>query len=479
MIRTQLILTCSCARILTVMAVALTQLCLQAKTQISAKPVKAVQPLTGGGALLQTQKLTGSEATSNDYFGYSVALSSDGTTALVGSWGNQAAYVFTLVDGNWTQQQKLTASDGGLNDDFGQYVALSGDGNTALIGAIYRNHQTGAAYVYNRSGTTWTLQQELAPANNGADGFGNSVALSGDGNTALVGSPLDNSSKGAAYVFTRNGTTWTQQQFLIAPDGQTGAQFGGAVALSSDGTTALIGGWGTAVTVAAQGSAYLFTRSANSWTQQQELTASDPETDAQFGTALALSGDGKTALVGAQGQTFTQPNQGAAYLFTAASGWAQQQELTATGGMGDDFFGRSVALSSDGGTALIGDAARTITQSNQGTATLYTAASGWAQQQELTASDAGSDDYFGESVAMSADASSVLVGAAGNNSNTGAAYVFTAASTAVIAVGGVGSPSQFQSASLAAYQLAGGTAGGAGHITLSNGGLVVDSRDRT
>ncbi|MCU0658545.1 MAG: hypothetical protein MUF64_25795, partial [Polyangiaceae bacterium] len=155
---------------------------------------------------------------SGDVFGWSVALSSDGNTALIGASEesdggtvlNGAAYVFTRTSGVWTQQQKILASDKANNDNFGWSVALSSDGNTALIGAAREDDgpsNSGAAYVFTRTASVWTQQQKILAADKASgDVFGNSVALSSDGNTALIGAPLEDdgaaTDNGAAYVFT-------------------------------------------------------------------------------------------------------------------------------------------------------------------------------------------------------------------------------------------------------------------------------------
>ena len=390
----------------------------------------------------QQAKLTASDGTSHDFFGVSVALSSDGNTALVGARaknsGQGAAYVFTRSSGSWTQQQELTASDGAAFDFFGTSVALSSDGNTALVGArtktVGGNSAQGAAYVFTRSSGSWTQQQELTASDGAAnDAFGASVALSSDGNTALVGAygktVGGNSFQGAAYVFTRLSGSWTQQQELTASDGAANDAFGFSVALSSDGNTALVGAYVKTVGGNSfQGAAYVFTRLSGSWTQQQELTASDGATFDLFGSSVALSSDGNTALVGAVSKTIGGNSaQGAAYVFTRSSGsWTQQQELTASDGAVSDTFGSSVALSSDGNTALVGASNKTVGgNSAQGAAYVFTRSSGsWTQQQELTASDGATGDLFGVSVALSSDGNTALVGAYEKNSAQGAAYVF-------------------------------------------------------
>jgi hypothetical protein len=218
-----------------------------------------------GSSWSRQQELIAADGTDNDYFGISVTLSSDGSTALIAadeaSNTPGAAYVFVRSGSSWSQQQKLTASDRGSGDDFGASMALSSDGSTALIGA---SGQYGEAYVFVRSGSSWSQQQELTTTDDaGFDLFGSSVALSSDGNTALIGAPLHpvagNVHGGAAYVFVRNGSSWSQQQQLIAFDSASNNQFGTSVALSSGGSTALVGDPEHTVDGNAfQGAAYVF-----------------------------------------------------------------------------------------------------------------------------------------------------------------------------------------------------------------------------
>ncbi|MBN1976554.1 MAG: FG-GAP repeat protein, partial [Anaerolineae bacterium] len=219
----------------------------------------------------------------------------------------------------WTEQAKLTASDGAAEDHFGNSVALSG--NTALVGAPYdevgANYAQGSAYVFTRSGAAWTQQVKLTASDGAAsEQFGASVALAGD--TALVGAYGDgvgaNDGQGSAYVFTRSGTAWAQQAKLTASDGAEWDQFGISVALSGDADTALVGAYYDGVGANdGQGSAYVFTRSGTTWTQQAHLTAADGATNDHFGDSAALSGD--TALVGAfSDDVGANVDQGSAYF---------------------------------------------------------------------------------------------------------------------------------------------------------------------
>jgi hypothetical protein len=334
---------------------------------------------------------------------------------------------------------KLVADDGASDDSFGNSVALSADGNTVLVGSIYVNASQGVAYIFVRSGDVWVQQAKLIASDGAAgDYFGYSVALSADGNTALVGANYDNVGanqyQGSAYVFTRSGTTWVQQAALTANDGEAGDNFGWSVALSSDGNTALVGAPTDKVGMnLEQGSAYVFTRSDTIWTQQAALTANDGEAFDFSGWSVALSADGNTALVGAPtDKVDTNLEQGAAYIFVrSGTTWTEQAKLIASDGAADDYFGDSVALSADGNTTLVGASGNDVgTNQNQGSVYIFMRTSTvWTEQAALLASDGAALDNFGYSVALSGDGLVALIGAVyddvGANINQGSAYLFS------------------------------------------------------
>jgi hypothetical protein len=353
--------------------------------------------------------LTASDPGDGDSFGISVAISGD--TAIVGSPFDDAvghrsgsAYVFTRSGTAWTQQTKLNAADAAGGELFGVSVALSSD--TAIIGA---SGGSGSAYVFTRSGTTWTQQAKLTAADAaGGDGFGNFVALSGD--TTIVGAYVDDgaggSDQGSAYVFTRSGTTWTQQAKLTAEDGAARDRFGCSVAI--DGATAIVGAYADDDAGSGSGSAYVFTRSGTTWTQQTKLTAADAAASNSFGFSVAFSGD--TAIVGAQsGYNDAGSYSGSAYVFThSGTTWTQQAKLTAADGAAGDRFGASVALSGD--TAIVGAWQDDDAGSYSGSAYVFSRlGTTWTQQAKLTAADAAPFDWFGGSVAIDGD--TAIVGA--------------------------------------------------------------------
>ncbi|MBS0196292.1 MAG: hypothetical protein JSR77_05995 [Planctomycetes bacterium] len=374
------------------------------------------------------------DSASGLFFGYSVALSGD--TAVVGasSMGivNQgSAFVFTRSGTTWTQQALLTATDGASGDGFGSSVALSGD--TAVAGAPYddvgANFDQGSAWVFSRVGSTWIGPDLKLLASDGAalDVFGYSAAVSGD--TAIVGARTDDVGasvdQGSAYVFTRSGTTWTQQAQLTATGGAAGDQFGYSVALSGD--TAIVGAWTDDVGANGnQGSAYIFTRSGSTWTQQAQLTATGGVGGDQFGVSVALSGD--TAIVGAfNDDVGASTDQGSAFVFVrSGTTWTQQAQLIAAGGAAGDNFGVGVALSGD--TAIVGAFSDDVgANGDQGSAFVFTrSGTTWTQQAQLTSTGGAAGDRFGYSVALSGD--TAITGAFNNdvgaNPNQGAAYVF-------------------------------------------------------
>jgi hypothetical protein len=300
----------------------------------------------------------------------------------------------------WTEQQKLLG-DPVASAQFGCSVALSGD--TVVVGA-FNEAVGGAAYVFVRSGTTWSLEQKLTASNATiADRFGYSVAVSGE--TVVVGAYQAGSGaneNGAAYVFVRNGTTWTEQQMLQGSDSEESSEFASSVSLSGD--TALIGSHGKGV----GGAAYVFVRSGTTWTERQQLTASDPALGEQFGWSVALSGE--TALIGAPRDDHPSLFEtGAAYVFVRnGSNWTEQQKLTASNPESADYFGQAVALS--GNLAIIG----APNKDPDGAAYLFVrSGTTWSEEEQPGPSDPENAGLFGGSAAISG--STALVGAEQSN----------------------------------------------------------------
>jgi hypothetical protein len=311
-----------------------------------------------GGTWTQQAKLVPADVAANDWFGYAVAV--DGDTVVVGAYKDDAkgadsgsAYVFVRTGGTWTQQAKLLASDGTAYDYFGTAVAV--DAGTVVVGANCDDNDkgpdSGSAYVFVRTGGTWTQQAKLVPADGAAsDYFGYAVAV--DAGTVVVGAYGDDdkgSDSGSAYVFVRTGGTWTQQAKLLAADGDAGDRFGDAVAV--DAGTVVVGASYDDDKGPYSGSVYVFTRTGGTWTQQAKLTAADGAAYDRFGYAVAVDGD--TIVVGAYQDDDKGTNSGSAYVFTRTGAtWTQQAKLVPADGAANDNFGRAVAV--DGDTIVVG-----------------------------------------------------------------------------------------------------------------------------
>ena len=368
-------------------------------------------------------RLVAPSPVASDAFGTSVGVSGD--TVVVGAPQDfksgslpGAAYVFVRNGNAWDLQQTLTAPVAAGADGFGIAVAISGD--TVVAGAPKANSGAGAAYVFTRTGTVWGLEQAISPAELAADdGFGRSVAL--DRDTVVVSASRDESlapSPGAAYVFVRSGSSWTQEQKLTGSDEGASDSFGRSVAISRD--TVLVGASGKSGN---RGAGYLFARSAGTWTEQQKLTASDEASLWFVGRSVALVGD--TALLGAFG---ADDFRGAAYGFVrSGTTWTQEVKLTDLAAPPAGKLGSSVALSwarSLAGANL--DATRTQLQ---GVAVLHSRQGGvWTEKRRLAAPTQNDiNAVLGEATAMS---NGILVaGAPGDSSaalRAGAAFVFDA-----------------------------------------------------
>lgn len=387
----------------------------------------------------EQQKIVASDGTSNEEFGWDMSMSKEGNTIVIGAdaedlnefnLNHGAAYVYTRSGGTWSEIQKIVADDRQPSDNFGHAVAISGDGNTIIAGAPnedsgFTNAQ-GAAYVFTNDGSpTWTQQQKILldlPSDD--DNFGWSIALSDDGDIAVISALRDDSgasNAGAVYVYNRSGSTYTLDQQLISSVISGGDFFGRSVAISRDGTTIVVGASGVAPSSA--GAAYVFTNDGSpTWTEKQKIVGSDTAGGDNFGWDVAVSDDGTTIIVGAQSQGGT--SAGAAYVFTGdGNTWTQEQKITASDAGGSDFFGRSVAISDNGNAAVVG--AFLEGTGDDGQAYIFTRSAGvWSEKQIIVGSDTANGDRFGYSAAMSGNGFTAAVGAYLENSSQGAAYIF-------------------------------------------------------
>ncbi|MGB2868590.1 MAG: T9SS type A sorting domain-containing protein [Bacteroidota bacterium] len=379
----------------------------------------------------QGTKLVGTGAVGYALQGQSVSLSSDGNTAISGgdfdNTGIGAAWVWTRSGGVWTQQGgKLVGTGGVYESHQGWSVSLSSDGNTAIVGGYVDNSYAGAAWVWTRSGGVWTQQggKLVGTGAVGAAQQGWSVSISPDGNTAIIGGYTDNSNAGAAWVWTRSGGVWTQQGSKLVGTGAVGgaSHQGTGVSISSDGNTAIVGGNNDNSGV---GAAWVWTRSGGVWTQQGNKLVGTGGVEGVIsqGWSVSLSSDGNTAIVGAYGDNNAV---GAAWVWTRSGGvWTQQgSKLVGTDGVSFPIYqGYSVSISSHGDTALVGGF---NDNHGIGAAWVWTRSGGaWAQQgSKLLGTGAVGNAWQGWSVALSSDGKTAIVGGDYDDSYQGAAWIY-------------------------------------------------------
>jgi hypothetical protein len=383
----------------------------------------ASQATSAEPLFVQEAKMAPFDAEPFDQFGFAVALSGD--TTVVGapySGGTSgdlgSAHVFVRSGTSWPQQQRLLPPVGASGDNFANAVAVSGD--TLVVGMASNDDlgvNAGAAYVFVRAGTSWSLQQRLTASDaSPSASFGWDVSIFGD--TVVVAAVRDATDRSALYVFTRSGTIWSEQQKLVTSDGSPGDYGFARVAVSDN--TVVLGTPPTPGSGSSAGSAYVFERSGTVWSERQKLQASDAASVAGFGYSVSVSGD--TIAVGAA------DDPGSAYVFVRnGTSWSELQKLVASDSKPQSGFGSSVSVS--GGTLVVG-ARRDSNQrgSRAGAAYVFVrSGSNWTERQKLVALDQADPlgDQFGEAVAVSGDR--VVVGAwsdAESGFVAGAAYAF-------------------------------------------------------
>ena len=299
---------------------------------------------------IQVAKLTANDEASSDGFGWGVSIS--GNYAIVGSrWDDDngensgSAYIYERIDGIWTQTEKLTASDGAADDDFGFSVSISG--NNAIVGAQSdddNGENSGSAYIFERSDGTWPQTAKLTASDGGIrNSFGIGVSISD--NYAIVGAYLDDDNgfnSGSAYIFERNDDVWTQVKKLIPSDGAAYDYFGYGVSISGD--NAVVGAYGDDGNEENSGSAYIFERINSTWTLVSKLSVNDQTADSYFGTNVSISGN--FIILGAYGDDDNGDYSGSAYLFERIGDtWTQVDKITPSDGAAHDNFGYRVSVS--------------------------------------------------------------------------------------------------------------------------------------
>ena len=404
-----------------------------------------------------------SNSDTDDQFGSAVALSEDGNILAIGApeedgdeANSGAVYLFAKSEGIWRQTAYLKASIPVKDDAFGSAVALSKDGTILAIGAPFENgseSNSGAVYLFTESEGNWS-QTEYLKANQPGfdDNFGSSVALSDQGSILAIGAPFedaDESNSGAVYLFTAD-QNWAQTDYVKASSPGDDDNFGRVVALSENNSTLAVGAPNEDTDESNSGAVYLFTKTDNSWSQVDYIKAQQPNSSDNFGSALALSEDASVLAVGAPNEDSELANSGAAYLFTELDeSWSQSAYIKASNVGYEDQFGSSVSLNADAtilAVSAVGeDSAATSVNGEQNNnaessagAVYVFAGDQWDQTAYIKASNTGEDDNFGRAISLSADGSTLAVGASdedsgstgvngddnGDASNSGALYLY-------------------------------------------------------
>lgn len=467
----------------------------------------------------------------NDQFGYASALSDDGLYLVVGAtnedsadegingsqnadfnqytFNSGAAYVYFFDGTNWLQQAYIKASNVYLGNAFGTSIAINEDGSRIAIGSPFENSDatgingddaninrtnSGAVYVFTRSGATWNQEAYIKASNPGVgDEFGNNVSISNNGTKIVVGAHHERSNAtgvngdqtnnafiraGAAYVFSRAGSTWSQEAYLKASNTNSSDFFGEKVSIDGDGSTIAIAaidesssatgvnGDDTDNSLNDSGAIYIFSRSGTNWSQEAYIKASNANVNDNFGASVSISDNGNRVLVGATGEDSSSSgvnldetdnslsNSGAVYLFDkSGTTWSQTAYIKASNPDSGDEFGSNVAISGSGTTLMISSIEESsdtagINNGNQnhnyfsdaGAVYIFNEVNGlfWQQTDYIKASNTNVEDQFGFSVSLNSDGTRLSVGANledsdatgingdlenNANSNSGAVYI--------------------------------------------------------
>jgi MYXO-CTERM domain-containing protein len=378
------------------------------------------QPLTAAGTELA--KLLPTNGLADQRIGHAVDV--DGTYAVLGTQSANGGGVrpFSKSGTSWTQQQTILPQDPHTSRNFGVSVGISG--STVIVGApsnVNSGPNYNAAYIFVRNGTTYTQQAKIVPVDvtNPAERFGASVAI--DGDTVAIGNPAQGT--GSVYLFGRNGTAWSQLRKLVPSAAGADDLFGTAVAL--EGGTVVVGAPQHDGKAGNAGAVYVFTGSGTNWSEQARLHGNETDAADKLGGSVAFSNG--TLIAGAEFAGVPGATGGAWVFRRSGTTWAQEAMLVASDPAGNDHFGISVALEDN--LALVGSYWDDDQGQQSGSAYLYTRRqSTWTQRHKLTASDAALDWRFGISAALSGNRA--IIGASFDSQNahwSGAAYEFAVA----------------------------------------------------
>lgn len=394
------------------------------------------------------ERIVATDGATRDRFGYSLDITSDGRTMLVGSYldsnsnGKMAGgvYVFRRDQDGWHQSAKLTADDGDRHDSFGSTVSISDTGTTALVGAIAEEDpngpEGGATYVFEKENQEWHQQHKLSAPVDTFDQFSRSQILTSHGDTAYVGAPFgedsNRTSAGAIFEYSRGPDGWNLVN--TRPNGNSSlGSFGHAMDVSKGGEILIVSSG--VVSDSEPGGVHVFEKSGEKWERQATLTASDGDPRDYFGETITVSDDGQIVLVGASNDADPNGQQGGSvYLFENRDGeWHQAQKLTPADPGKRERFGLSLAMTTDPEAILIGAPGESDDTGEQSRICVFKRnGDHWQQDSVIPAPQENPTDYFGARIAIAEEAGLAAVSAPeadGNKQSSGAVYVFDLAET--------------------------------------------------
>ena len=407
------------------------------------------------GSITESQKFT-SDAAQDDYLGGqyqepALAMNKAGDYYVVGAnrnddagSGSGSAYVFNKSGSSWSEQAKLVASDAIILDGFGGSTDISSDNNYVAIGAPQEQLavDAGAVYIYARTGSSWSQQAKLEASDEVSVDYeggrlGIDVGLDGTGTYCVAGAYLNgypSAETGAAYIFKRTGSSWSEEAKLIPSDAEANDRIGISVDISGDSLYAAVGAVYEDTSATNAGSIYIFSRSGTSWSQQAKLNDSNAiagQAGWNLGQAVSLSDDGQYLVAGAPG---TGVYQGSAYVYKrTGTSWALQQKIDPPSAEGYDVIGKNVDINSDGSVIVIAASGDDdVAADGSGAVYVYQRdGTSWSYERKITASDGAAGDRFGGTVAISGDGFDIAAAApyqdhATYGTNCGSVYIYEA-----------------------------------------------------
>jgi type IV secretory pathway ATPase VirB11/archaellum biosynthesis ATPase len=306
---------------------------------------------------------------SADYFGISVAIDATGDRVVIGAYRENtgatdagSAYIYSRSGTVWTLEREINNPSPVASDFFGFSVSINGTGDRVIIGAYQEDTgavNAGSAYIYSRSGTTWTLEQEINnPSPVATDWFGTSVCINSTGDRVIIGADATNTgalNAGSAYIYSRSGTVWTLEQAIHNPSPMADDYFGWAVSINSTGDRVIIGAYNEDTGATDAGSVYIYSRSGTVWTLEQEINNPSPMADDYFGDSVSINSTGDRVIIGADGEDTGASAAGSAYIYSrSGTTWTLEQEINNPSPREGASFSFSVAIDSTGDKVIIG-----------------------------------------------------------------------------------------------------------------------------